>query len=121
VNNGVCGDQLVTNAIRLLTGRAPSGTGNTGECLTTRYGGGHWSSYTDLVMKTGAAFAWPRGTCSDSWVVMATLDVKGTLPTGTGTSQQCAPALYNGGRWASYNGPQMPSLINGVKAYYHVQ
>jgi hypothetical protein len=121
VNNGLCGDPSVTAAIRLITGRVPNGTANTGECLTTRYGGGRWTNYTDLVMKVGVAFAWPHGTCADSWIVMATLDVKGTLPTGTGTAQQCAAALYSGGHWASYNGPQMPSLINGVKAYWGVR
>ena len=118
--NGVCANPLVTKAITAVTGRAPNGSGNTGACLTTLYGGGQWSNYTDLVMKVGTALRWPLGTCSDAWIIMATLDVKGQLPVGIGTTQQCAPANYSGGSWKSYNGPLMPSLINGVKAYWHV-
>jgi hypothetical protein len=53
---GECRDPWVTQAIREVTKRDPVGAGETGECRYTRYGGGQWSSYPDLVAKVRAAF-----------------------------------------------------------------
>lgn len=53
---GQCRDPWVTRAVTQVMGRAPIGAGDTGECATTRYGGGHWSGYEDLVNKVKVAF-----------------------------------------------------------------
>ncbi len=112
--NGVCTDAWVTKAVTMVTGRAPNGTANVGDCTITRYGGGSWTSYADLAVKVATAFNWPRGgKCNDLWIVMATVDVRGVLPTGSGTSQQCDPRNYAGGRWNNY-----ADLVKAVKTYY---
>jgi hypothetical protein len=41
-------------AVTEVKGRPPQGSGNDGECAIHRYGGGHWSSYGDLVNKVRA-------------------------------------------------------------------
>lgn len=46
----------VTSAVPQVTGRVPNGSGNSGDCNIYRYGGGHWSSYSDLVNKVRVAF-----------------------------------------------------------------
>jgi hypothetical protein len=46
---GVCADEWLTEAIWQVTGRAPDGSGTTGECDPTRYNGGSWSSREELV------------------------------------------------------------------------
>ncbi len=51
-----CRDPWVTQAVRQVMGRAPVGSGETGECNIRNYGGGSWSSYDDLVGKVRAAF-----------------------------------------------------------------
>ena len=56
---GVCNDAWVTQAVRQVTGRAPSGYGNYGDCYIGNYGGGQWSSYQDLVNKVSAHFRPP--------------------------------------------------------------
>lgn len=43
-----CRDPWITQAIREVTGRAPNGNGESGECRYTQYGGGRWSSYAQL-------------------------------------------------------------------------
>jgi hypothetical protein len=43
-----CRDPWITQAIREVTGRAPRGSGETGECTYTQYGGGRWGSYPEL-------------------------------------------------------------------------
>lgn len=45
---GVCRDPWITQAVREVTGRAPNGEGEGGDCTYTQYGGGHWSSYQQL-------------------------------------------------------------------------
>lgn len=52
--SGVCKDPWVTRAITEIAGRAPVGQGDTEECDITRYGGGHWTTYADLVEKVKA-------------------------------------------------------------------
>jgi hypothetical protein len=42
--------------VREVTGRAPRGSGETGECRITLYGGGQWSNYDDLKRKVQATF-----------------------------------------------------------------
>jgi hypothetical protein len=48
---GSCKDPWINQAYNELYHRAPSGSGATGECNIALYGGGHWSSYTDLENK----------------------------------------------------------------------
>ncbi|HEX7889241.1 MAG TPA: hypothetical protein VF522_07790 [Ramlibacter sp.] len=55
-NAGACKDPWVTRAIQEVKGRAPQGSGSSGECDIHRYGGGRWSSYPDLVGKVKTAF-----------------------------------------------------------------
>jgi hypothetical protein len=43
-----CRDPWITQAIREVTGRAPQGSGESGECTYTQYGGGRWGSYAEL-------------------------------------------------------------------------
>lgn len=45
---GQCRDPWITQAIREVTGRWPSGDYESGECTYTQYGGGHWNSYAQL-------------------------------------------------------------------------
>jgi len=54
--SGSCRDPWVTQAIQQVVGRAPQGSGDTGECDYHRYGGGSWTTYNDLVQKVSAAF-----------------------------------------------------------------
>lgn len=53
---GTCKDPWVTRAIQEVKGRAPQGSGSSGECDIYRYGGGRWSSYEDLRAKVKTAF-----------------------------------------------------------------
>jgi hypothetical protein len=53
---GNCRDPWVTKAVTQVTGRAPNGAGEDGECSIKRYGGGKWTSYEDLVGKVRTAF-----------------------------------------------------------------
>jgi hypothetical protein len=53
---GTCKDPWVTRAIQEVKGRAPQGSGSSGECDIHRYGGGRWSSYEDLRAKVKTAF-----------------------------------------------------------------
>jgi hypothetical protein len=43
-----CRDPWISQAIREVTGRAPNGSGESGECRYTQYGGGQWGSYAQL-------------------------------------------------------------------------
>lgn len=45
---GNCRDPWITQAIREVTGREPNGSGETGECTYTQYGGGQWGPYSQL-------------------------------------------------------------------------
>ena len=53
---GYCKDPWINHAIKQVLGRLPAGQDESGECRITRYGGGSWSSYDDLVAKVRAAF-----------------------------------------------------------------
>jgi hypothetical protein len=49
--SGPCRDPWINSVFREVTGRAPSGSGVTGECNPNLYGKGRWSSYQDLQNK----------------------------------------------------------------------
>lgn len=51
---GACKDPWINQAYNQLYHRAPSGSGATGECNIMNYGGGHWTTYQDLVNKVQA-------------------------------------------------------------------
>jgi hypothetical protein len=53
---GYCKDPWINHAIRQVLGRLPDGRDESGECRPSRYGGGSWSSFDDLVAKVRAAF-----------------------------------------------------------------
>ncbi len=59
-NNGVCRDPSMTKAIQLVARRAPNGSGDTGECAVSRYGG-TYAGYPDLVVRVARTFGWPAG------------------------------------------------------------
>lgn len=48
---GPCRDPWINRAFREVTGRRPSGSGDSGECAPGNYGRGQWSSYEDLQNK----------------------------------------------------------------------
>lgn len=50
-----CADPWVTKAVKQVTGRDAQGSGNSGQCNISLYGGGHWSNYNDLVGKVTVA------------------------------------------------------------------
>lgn len=54
---GQCRDPWVTRAVTQVTGRQPSGSGDSGDCDYRRYGGGRWTTYDDLVGKVRAEYA----------------------------------------------------------------
>jgi hypothetical protein len=118
---GQCRDAWVTQAVREVTGRAPNGSGDSGECNFRNYGGGQWSSYPDLVNKVRAHFASttptpaaaPQGQCRDPWVAQAVREVTGRAPNGTGDSGECNFRNYGGGQWSSY-----PDLVAKVRTHF---
>lgn len=59
---GRCQDPMLTQAFEEVTKRMPYDNGTVGECDPRRYGGGHWSSYKDLVSKVHAEIAKPPAT-----------------------------------------------------------
>lgn len=107
---GQCGDPWVTRAVQQVMGRPPAGSGNDGECSIYRYGGGHWTSYDDLVGKVRVAF----GRAQPQQPPTLNLGVKAsdfTVPsTALGYSQGRAPAQ---GRTVSYQGRQY-QVVNVV-------
>ncbi|MDE2227802.1 MAG: hypothetical protein KGL11_02020 [Alphaproteobacteria bacterium] len=110
---GQCKDPWVTQAVQQVTGRSPNGSGDNGECNIYRYGGGHWSSYSDLVAKVrfafgkgpapGQAAATVAGQCKDPWVTQAVRQVTGRPPQGSGDNGECNKYRYGGGHWSNYN------------------
>ena len=53
---GSCRDAWVTQSVQQVTGHAPNGSYESGDCNIHNYGDGHWSSYSDLVNKVKVAF-----------------------------------------------------------------
>ena len=49
--SGPCRDPWINSIFREVTGRLPSGSGDSGECNPAEYGKGRWSSYQDLQNK----------------------------------------------------------------------
>jgi hypothetical protein len=45
---GTCRDPWITQAITEVTGKPPTGSGESGDCTYTQYGGGRWSNYPQL-------------------------------------------------------------------------
>ena len=52
---GECRDPWVTQAIREVTGSAPTGSGESGDCYIGNYNGGSWGGYEELVGYVRAA------------------------------------------------------------------
>jgi hypothetical protein len=91
-----CTDPWITQAIRELWGRTPSGSGGTGECAIGLYGGGSWSSYTELKnLVMSSKF------CGDPWVGEAVYLQYGRRPVGSASVGECNTMLYTG-YWTSY-------------------
>ena len=114
---GQCSDPWVNQAVQQVTGHAPNGSGGYGDCNIQNYGGGHWSSYPDLVNKVRAHFASATaasGTCHDPWVTSAVKQVTGRAPNGSGVSGECDINRYGGGHWSSYL-----DLVSKVQAVFH--
>ena len=110
---GNCRDPWVTRAVTQVTGHAPNGSYESGDCSITNYGGGHWSSYPDLVNKVRAHFGMQssaNGVCHDPWVTSAIKQVMGRAPNGSGNSGECNIYRYGGGHWSSYG-----DLVSKVK------
>lgn len=113
---GTCRDPWVTRAVEQVTGHAPNGSYESGDCSIYNYGGGHWSSYPDLVNKVRAHFGMQTssaGVCHDPWVTRAIRQVMGRAPNGSGNSGECNIYRYGGGHWSSYG-----DLVNKVKVAF---
>lgn len=103
---GTCRDPWVTQAVQQVTGHAPNGSYESGDCNIHNYGGGSWSSYPDLITKVRAHFgmqASAAGVCRDPWVTRAVTQVMGRAPQGSGESGECNIHRYGGGSWSSYD------------------
>ena len=111
---GQCRDPWVTRAVEQVTGHVPSGSYESGDCNIYNYGGGHWSSYPDLVNKVRAHFGIrTAGVCNDPWVTSAVRQVTGRVPNGSGNSGDCNIYRYGGGHWSSYS-----DLVNKVRVAF---
>lgn len=116
---GDCNDVWVTQAIREVMARDPNGIANSGECMTSNYGGGSWSNYEDLKTKVRAYFhpnyipvAAPySGNCNDPWVTKVIYELIGRAPVGDANRGECYVYLYGNGVWSSYD-----DLKNKVRA-----
>lgn len=98
-----CGDPWINELFKKAHGRCPTGSGkNVGECDISRYGGGSWSSKTQL-----EGYIRNSKVCADPWVGEAVFEVTGR----PATQAQCNTALYGGGRWSGY-----ADLVSKVKA-----
>jgi hypothetical protein len=113
---GNCTDANMTKAVWAVTAQAPRSSGNTGDCTAPAY-----SSYRDLVMKVGTASNWPRGTCRNSMITQATLDVRGVLPANNGDVGECDARRFTQGQWAEGQWPSYAVLVGAVKAYYGIR
>ena len=113
---GSCRDAWVTQAVQQVTGHAPNGSYESGDCNIHNYGDGHWSSYSDLVNKVHAHFGRATvatGVCRDQWVTRAVTQVMGRAPNGSYESGECNIHNYGGGHWSSYS-----DLVNKVKVAF---
>ena len=108
--SGPCRDPWINQAYQQLYHRAPQGSGATGECNISLYGGGHWSSFADLENKIraakGGAPAAPavaaRSGCNDPWINQAYQQMFRRAPQGSGATGECNISLYGGGHWSSF-------------------
>ncbi|MGA2185787.1 MAG: hypothetical protein ABSH47_22440 [Bryobacteraceae bacterium] len=110
VASAQCRDAWVSQAVSQALGRNANGYGDTGECWAGNYGGGQWSSYSDLQQKVYAHFQ----VCRDSWIRSAVQQVTGRAPSGYGDYNECWAGNYGGGQWSSYQ-----DLVNKVYAHFH--
>jgi hypothetical protein len=109
---GDCRDPWITQAIREVTGRAPNGSGESGECTYTQYRGGSWSSYAELkaavqakFSPAGYAFGQPQQFAPPAQV-RARVDQVQTRDMGGGKMQ-----FYANGKWYWLVGNDGASLI----------
>lgn len=120
--SGQCNDAWVTSAVKEVTGHAPNGSGNSGDCNIYNYGNGSWNSYDDLKNKVKTYFAvqnptpvqqttFKPGQCSDPWINQAIKELIGRDPKGSGKIGECNPYNYGNGSWGDYN-----DFKNKVKA-----
>ncbi len=102
---GGCADPWINSAYAETFGRAPSGSGNAGECNVNVYGGGSWTSYDDLRLKVLNSKV-----CADPWVGQAVLEANRSVgavldipvPGVHGQGGLCNTRLYGFGQWSSY-------------------
>lgn len=105
-----CSDSGISKAIISVTGRAPRGLEDQGECNPMLYGKGKWKDYEDLqdkVRKTLVAKPFRAGECRDAEVGRAVKDVRAAMgmdstPSGMGELGECNSSLYGNGHWSSY-------------------
>jgi hypothetical protein len=88
-------DPWIGQAFQEILGRAPTGS----EWNISNYGGGHWSSYADLVEKVKAKM-------TDPWIGKAYQEALGRAPRGA----EWNTGNYGGGNWSSYN-----DLLNKIR------
>lgn len=116
-----CSDPWITQAYRELTGWNPvqlrerdqngnfnpNGTIVEDQCAVGRYGGGSWSSYSDL--KDRVYHSWR---CRDPWIGQVYAKDYSTrkvgdyvrgIALGYGKKGECNPSQYGNGSWSSYN------------------
>ena len=99
---GQCRDPWVTQAITEVTGRAPTGNADNGDCNYTQYNGGQWNSYAQL---KGAVQARLGGG-------YAITSHPGAMSQSTFNS--LPKQIYNGQRFALYNGKWMKIVASGA-------
>jgi hypothetical protein len=92
-----CADAWVTRAIQEVKGRAPQGSGNSGECNIDRYGAGSWTDYQDLKTRVRTSYA-----CNDPWIGQVIWYTYSRNARGSGTTGECNVYLYGGANWSGY-------------------
>lgn len=92
-----CADAWVTRAIQEVKGRAPQGSGNSGECNIDRYGAGSWTDYQDLKTRVRTSYA-----CNDPWIGQVIWYTYSRNVRGSGTTGECNVYLYGGASWSGY-------------------
>lgn len=100
---GQCRDPWVTQAITEVTGRAPTGNYESGDCTYTQYNGGHWNSYAQL-----------KGAVAGRLGGGSSLAFNGSGAMSQSTFNSLPKQTYNGQRFALYNGKWMKIVASGA-------